>query len=371
MARKASNRASDQTTFMNRRRFLSALCGTLALTGAGAVLSACAPAGTAPDRRSAPTPTERPDGLLRPGRGNTGLLDQGAESEPQFGALSYTLPNSDGLWIPRSSQVGRLPSGVASIRILDVGAFEFDTAAVETVRPDVFQPGRFSMFDALVHLHKQGDIRLDYHFDKEMKTHVIDAIDGDSGESGWWYQTYYSGGWSEHNAFRMDLYPWKNGTRLSVYTERKKRMEGMFQAFREEVSRIESNNGQLVVPKVTIRSPGEFRRFDDVLVTPHDVRADLFQPGAITALDVILSLGEQGEFRNAVLTWYDHIGSADPVDSYWLEGLDEARAYGGCGFVYEAGPQGFGGFSGAHIHLPMDARVIVSPEYAYWFWICL
>ena len=40
-------------------------------------------------------------------------------------------------------------------------------------------------------------------------------------------------------------------------------------------------------------------------------------------------------------------------------------------FVYEAGPLAFSGFSGTHIHIPCDARAIVSPEYAFWFWICL
>jgi hypothetical protein len=44
---------------------------------------------------------------------------------------------------------------------------------------------------------------------------------------------------------------------------------------------------------------------------------------------------------------------------------------GGCGFVYETGPNSFAGFSGTHIHIPADVRVIISPEYALWFWICL
>jgi hypothetical protein len=49
----------------------------------------------------------------------------------------------------------------------------------------------------------------------------------------------------------------------------------------------------------------------------------------------------------------------------------QAEAAESCGFVYEAGPRSFSGFSGTHIHIPCDARPIVSPEYALWFWICL
>ena len=91
----------------------------------------------------------------------------------------------------------------------------------------------------------------------------------------------------------------------------------------------------------------------------------------VTALDAILSLGEGGEFSQAALTWYGQLGYADPVDHYFLEQIDDSRAYGGCGFVYETGAREFSGFSGSHIHLPSDLRVTVSPEYALWFWICI
>lgn len=44
---------------------------------------------------------------------------------------------------------------------------------------------------------------------------------------------------------------------------------------------------------------------------------------------------------------------------------------GSCGFVYEIGLDEFSGFNGSHIHIPLDVRMIVSPEHALWFWICL
>ena len=97
----------------------------------------------------------------------------------------------------------------------------------------------------------------------------------------------------------------------------------------------------------------------------------MLQPGTITALDILLSLGEQGKLSAMKLTWYSQIGSADPVDSYWVEQIDEHVAFGSCGFVYETGPEEFSGFAGSHIHVPSDVRALVSPEYALWFWICL
>ncbi len=91
----------------------------------------------------------------------------------------------------------------------------------------------------------------------------------------------------------------------------------------------------------------------------------------MTALDILLSLAEQGELSKLKLTWYERIAGADPVDSYWVEQIDEAEAFDRCGFVYETGPLDFSGFTGSHIHLPSDVRVIISPEYALWFWICI
>jgi hypothetical protein len=107
------------------------------------------------------------------------------------------------------------------------------------------------------------------------------------------------------------------------------------------------------------------------VVTAHDVRRDVLQPGVVTALDILLSLTEQGELSQLKLTWYESIAGADPVDSYWTEQINEAEAYDGCGFVYETGSSNFTGFLGNHIHVPSDVRVIVSPQYALWFWICL
>ena len=91
----------------------------------------------------------------------------------------------------------------------------------------------------------------------------------------------------------------------------------------------------------------------------------------MTALDALISLAEQGKLSDLGLTWYERIAAADPVDSFWVETIDQAQASGGCGFVYETGPRYFSGFSGSHIHIPSDVRVTVSPEYALWFWICL
>ena len=170
----------------------------------GVALSSCAPVGT-----EAPTVVAPADIPVSPTPG---------------GSRSYTLPTEDGAWAPPALHVGEMPSGTGAAHIQRIGEFTFDTSQVETLRLDIFQAGHFSLFDILVHLDRQGIIELDYHFDESVDTHVIDAING---QSGWWYGAYYSGGWYESNVFRMDLYPYKNGTRIRVYQEREERRPGM------------------------------------------------------------------------------------------------------------------------------------------------
>jgi hypothetical protein len=107
-----------------------------------------------------------------------------------------------------------------------------------------------------------------------------------------------------------------------------------------------------------------------VNVTAHNLRNDTFQLGVITALDVIMSMGDQGLITYS-LEWYDSIGTANVVRSYWVEMILGRKAHGTCGWVYESGDNDFYGFTGNHIHLPSDVRVLNSPEYNLWFWICL
>lgn len=243
----------------------------------------------------------------------------------------------------------------------------FDPAEVETVRPDLFNPGFFSMFDVLVHLDKQGLIDLEYHFDESMNTHVIDSLNG---EPHWWYSAYYSGGWPECNVFRPDHYPWKDGTTLTFFKTAPSTLEDIHSVWKEEVTRRKNNGGKLIVPKVIIRGSTFSKEFENVEVTPHNVRNDVFRENVTTALDVIMSLGDQGKITYE-LEWYESIGTANIVKNYWVEAINGDSRIGRCGFVYEAGSFKYTFFRGNHIHLPTDSRILNSPEYVEFFWICV
>lgn len=267
---------------------------------------------------------------------------------------------------PQEPNEPRDPFVWAQVRVGNEDYF-FNYTSVNTTRPDLFQQGRFSMFDVLVHLDEQDEIELDYHFDETMNTHIIDAING---KTGYWYTTYYSGGWPENNVFRPDHYPWKPGTQLTFHLDNYPEIVAIYSEWQKEIQRLEANNGTIIIPKVTIRGNTFTKEFEDVEVTPHNLRNDVFQENVITAIDVILSLADQREITYE-LQWYDYIGTASIVRSYWVDAIDDDKAIGTCGFVYEAGSEKYRWGAGNHIHLPSDTRMINSPEYVEFFWICL
>jgi hypothetical protein len=143
----------------------------------------------------------------------------------------------------------------------------------------------------------------------------------------------------------------------------------IYDTFKEEVLRLNANNGTIIIPSVEINSPTNNLNFMDVEVNSHNLRNDMFQDGVITAIDVIMSLGDQDSLTY-ILNWYTTIGTAE-VKNYYVDGINQDKARGTCGFVYEAGDLDYYGFSGNHIHIPADIRIITSPEYELWFYICL
>ena len=69
-----------------------------------------------------------------------------------------------------------LPPGLGNPEIkIGVTTYRFDPNEIESVRPDLFQEGSFSVFDILVHLNSTGKISLNSHFNASMDTYVIDS----------------------------------------------------------------------------------------------------------------------------------------------------------------------------------------------------
>ena len=281
----------------------------------------------------------------------------------------YYLPH-EGIWrMPEDTPTGRVPSALGSIEVEGLGSFSFNPSRITSLRPDIYRPGYFSVFDVVAYLADEGWFTMTYHFDRCLDTYVIDRLDG---RMDWWYRANYAGGWAETNATRMDYYLYKDGMSISLATRPQEYMAELYDSFAGEVLRKSLNLGRVVIPEVRLGTVVH----RDIPVSAHGVRADVFQPYVVTALDVLLSLADQEHIRGLKLTWYSDLGAAIPVDSFFVEQIDdgdgvydeESSPQRG-GWVYETGSLDFSGYQGSHLRVPSDIRVIYSPEYITWYWI--
>lgn len=100
-------------------------------------------------------------------------------------------------------------------------AFSFnpDDYTIATVRPDIFAPGFFSMFDVILAVAARNSIPVTYHFDDSRKSHFIDTINHIAGD--YWYHFAYDVGTEQSEitykrAYRWDEALWRPGVRIRV-----------------------------------------------------------------------------------------------------------------------------------------------------------
>ncbi len=260
-----------------------------------------------------------------------------------------------------------LPSKLTTYLKIGDDKYKFDPNEVSTVRPDIFQNSSFSIFDVLVYLNSTDQINLTSHFDDSMNTYVIDYLNG---EDNWWYFVSYSGGSGEQNAVRIDHYPWKPGTIIKMYKENALYINHVYSTFKEEVIRLTENNGTIIIPTVIIIGRTFNLEFYNVSPTPHNLRNDVLQDNIITALDVIMTLGDLG-YISYELNWITSLGQASYVHSYFVERINSSQTTGRCGFIYEVGDLDFIYPGPNYIYMGSDERVLNSPEYLRFFWACL
>ena len=251
--------------------------------------------------------------------------------------------------------------------IKDIGDFSYDAKNIITVRDDLFNNGNFSVFDILVHLDNTNQIAMEYYFDETMNTHIIETINQ---LPNWWYVAYYDGGWPENNIFRMDHFPYKDNMFITVFQIDEEDLNKNYAVFKEEVARKKTNKGKTIIPTVLINGQQRNIEFNNITIEAHDLRTDVFVPGSITAMDVIMTLGDQ-DLISYDLQWYESIGSAGIVKDYFVNRINDDTAFNRCGFVYEAGAEENFLGRGNHIHIPPDTRLLNSPEYVQFFWICI
>jgi hypothetical protein len=296
-----------------------------------------------------------------------------------LGANESVLLSSESGWdVPEDLAQGRPAAEVGTLEIRGLGRLSFDPAAITTLRPDIFMPGHFSVFDVLVYLSQSVGFELAYAFDEASQTHVIQSL---SGLTGWWYDAHYEGGGFDKTVVRMDVFPVKDGMSIILYLEDPARLDAIQTHFREEVNRLAANEGTVVIPVVMLQSAATAAEFHDVVVTAHDARLDVFQPGTITLLDVLLSLGDLGALTGLGLEWRESDGEIAVVDGIYVVSIQSEsfapEVTGSCVLAHQVQGETIGEFLSphshtmSHIHLTADLEVLVSPEAVEWSWICL
>jgi len=289
------------------------------------------------------------------------------------------LPSCCGGWTPPAgAHAGQASSEKGSIEIRGLGTFPFDPSQIHALREGLFRPGQFSVFDVLVALAKAGTIPMEYTYDESMGTYLILSLNG---KTGWWYDAHYAGGAFERPVVRMDEYPVKDGMAIQLYLESPERLAAIYKDYADQVARLKANAGRMIIPKVRVRAPQGTLTFEDVTVTAHNVRADVFQTGVVTVLDVLLSLGEQGKLESVTLSWRDRMESEVVVGNYYV---DQIRTDGfstvaseSSTYMHEVGSTALVGFltshehMTSHVHLASDVEVLTSPEYVEFQWSSL
>ena len=291
-----------------------------------------------------------------------------------------------------------LPVPGSRIRIGgQVYAFDPARHSIVSVRPDIFAPSYFSMFDVILAVAREQGIALAYHWDPSRKAHFIDAIDGRSAD--YWYRFSYDAGSGNQGElglrreYRWDEALWRPGVWIAV-TEGEA-LDEIKGAYLREIQREEAHGN--VVPLVTIainpsshqgNPPGSnrvtvTREFRDVRVQAHDLRAAgapvpfsrPFQPGVVTSLDVLLSLQDQGELNLVNSVFYTYL-AGKYIDSHYVvalgfPGVGTAHASGRHGFTYTTGNgswQRMVNDANRTFHITADIAVLHAPDFSTWVW---
>lgn len=268
---------------------------------------------------------------------------------------------------------------------------------IATVRPDIFAPGFYSMFDVILAAAKKNGIPIEYGYDESCKTHFITAINGIKDD--YWYHFSYDAGSQKSSeiqyrrANRWDEALWRWGVDIKVVTG--ENMEEIKQEFRDEINR-EKAQGH-VIPGVTISlNPSSYkgnpqdseritvtREYKNVIITPHNMRSTgypspyskPFQPGVVTSLDILLSLMDQKQLYMVTAVFYSYF-ARNYIDSYYVvalgfPGIGAAHASGRQGFVYVTSNGSMDRLpnnADSKLHMTSDIFVVHAPDFSYWRW---
>lgn len=301
---------------------------------------------------------------------------------------------------------GRLNSGAGVLPVQGSAAVIRGTAypfapeqrEIRTVRPDIFTPGYYSLFDVLLTVARDNGIRIAYHWDPASATHFIDSVDGVAGD--YWHRFSYDAGsgtqgeLGNRRELRWDELLYQPGSWVQLVAG--ENLDELRREFREEITREAAQGHRVPVVQIAV-NPSQYRgnppgsgritvqrTFTDVAVTSHGMREHgrdslhsmPFRPGVVTAMDVLYSLQDSGKLSVVGKAYYTRL--AQKVQESWriqeigFPGLGSAHGSGRQGFVYTTGngtPQRMANNADRKQHVHADIVVLHAPDFAQWRWI--
>ena len=307
-----------------------------------------------------------------------------------------------------SAHTPDLPPGSYVIIGSDTARFDPSQYSITTLRPDIFAPGFYSMFDVILGVAATRNIPVEYAWDDSCKTFFISKINNKAG-SYWFHFSYDASNGSasaggsrtelnNHRANRWDEVLWRPGVWIKVDAD--ENVAELRSYYIREIQRERATGHTIPVVNFNIapdtvygNPPGSDRSrinvtYTNVQLTAHSLRSvgyhspysKPFQRGVVTSLDIPLSLKDQGKLDMVTSVFYNYF-AGNYIDSYYLVEL----SFPSIGKVHSSGRQGIvyttdnGDFRNGSIiklpnqanqqhHITCDIDVIHAPDFSRWYW---
>ncbi len=244
-----------------------------------------------------------------------------------------------------------------------------DGLGAGTARPDIFVDGHYSAFDVLRYLAvTRSDIKLEnivpyeetgldtYQFTVSWDQNgdgIFDSQDANSfNSSDWHFKFKFDGGEKrrvtasldgiapdgESNYMRMDQFWVQPGMNLRFQPFIKEFMARKNWVMLQETERLKANGGKVIVAEV-ISSTDYGATYETILenleVTAHNLRPDIFKPGVITKIDILLSATDAG--HEFVINYWPTLSTKSPVGHFALFSVNGKDSVVGEGWITDFG----------------------------------